>query len=32
MACAEKCFDLVQSDVWVISLVIYHAYYKYYIN
>jgi hypothetical protein len=29
---AEKCFDIVHSDVWGISLVISHARYKYFVT
>jgi hypothetical protein len=29
---AEKCFDIVHSDVWGISLVISHARYKYFVR
>ena len=29
---AEKCFDVVHSDVWGISLVISHARYKYFVT
>ena len=31
-SCAEKCFDIVHSDVWGISPVISHARYKYFVT